>query len=329
MKIPKDWEKVKDKINNKDTVFVLGELDSGKTTLVHYLRKENGGNIVDTDVGQSDIGPPTVIGRSRDGEKLDDGYFVGSISPRKHFTQMIVGTKKMVERSGTPVFVDTTGMVKKDASRDLKTQKIEAINPDKLIIIGNNGLNYYNNFKDINTKIFNVDVPKDIRSKTRDERKNNRESQFSEYFSNTKGIKVDLEDDVNTLRSLLGSGTRITGEVNEKIDSKVYRAEALGDTALIISDQKEISKFEYEFLRSRFDVEEVNCVRTDQLKNLLIGLLNCKEEFLGIGILEKIKPQNLESKVRVPKGMQEDPHTVKFGSFRVNAFGEEQGFISF
>ncbi len=45
--------------------------------------------------------------------------------------------------------------------------------------------------------------------------------------------------------------------------------------------------------------------------------------------IEKIKPQNLESKVRVPKGMQEDPHTVKFGSFRVNAFGEEQGFISF
>lgn len=287
MKIPKDWEKVNAEINNKNTVFVLGDLDSGKTTLVHYLRKENGGNIVDTDVGQSDIAPPTVIGRSKDGEKLDDGYFVGSISPRKHFTQMIVGTKKMVERSGTPVFVDTTGMVKKDASRDLKTQKIEAINPDKLIIIGNNGFNYYNNFEYSNTKIFHVIVPEDIRSKTRDERKNNRESQFSQYFSNTNVIKVNLEDDVNTLRSILGSGTRITGEVNEKIDSKVYRAEALGDTALIISDQKEISKFEYEFLRSRFDVEEVNCVCTDQLKDLLIGLLNYKEEFMGIGILEK------------------------------------------
>ncbi|KXA90818.1 hypothetical protein AKJ63_02175, partial [candidate division MSBL1 archaeon SCGC-AAA259D18] len=124
-------------------MVVIGKTDSGKSTLVRFLHKKLGGCIVDSDVGQSDIGPPTTIGLSKDGETMSEGYFVGSTSPAGHFSKMIMGTKRMIEKGFPSIFVDTTGMVYGQRGRALKTQMVKSLNPDHLIILGNGKLDYF------------------------------------------------------------------------------------------------------------------------------------------------------------------------------------------
>ena len=80
--------------------------------------------VVDADLGQSDIGPPTTVGLGRlcpPVERLADAevlglYFVGSTSPQGHLLPTVLGTRMMTEKAlrlGLDrVIVDTSGLVK-------------------------------------------------------------------------------------------------------------------------------------------------------------------------------------------------------------------------
>ncbi|GAG69828.1 unnamed protein product, partial [marine sediment metagenome] len=53
--------------NKKGIIFLLGQTDTGKTTFAkelikRYLEKNKKVAFIDSDVGQSTIGPPTTIG---------------------------------------------------------------------------------------------------------------------------------------------------------------------------------------------------------------------------------------------------------------------------
>lgn len=95
--------------------MVLGAPDTGKTTRVAdaALHLAGAGGlpvaIVDADIGQSTIGPPTTIALSLikrpvpefslDTLPLHALLFVGAISPIGHLLQTVVATKRMVEKA--------------------------------------------------------------------------------------------------------------------------------------------------------------------------------------------------------------------------------------
>ncbi|HAV42591.1 TPA: polyhydroxyalkanoate depolymerase, partial [bacterium] len=124
-----DWEKKAAEIlSSGRIIIVIGAVDTGKTTLVTYLANKaaEGGKvvgIVDADIGQSDIGPPTTIGLGMIKEPVEDLrkitpadlYFVGSLSPKGHLLPMVVGTRRMVEHAfqlgAQKVIIDTTGLI--------------------------------------------------------------------------------------------------------------------------------------------------------------------------------------------------------------------------
>jgi polynucleotide 5'-hydroxyl-kinase GRC3/NOL9 len=134
------------------TAVALGGLDSGKTTfckMVAAVAIRVGRTVayVDTDVGQTTVGPPTTIGLkyirddadlSADGlARPDQIYFVGDTSPQGHLLPLVVGSAKLAEearRNGADVIlVDTTGLIGGTLGQILKFHKLEALRPEWVV----------------------------------------------------------------------------------------------------------------------------------------------------------------------------------------------------
>jgi polynucleotide 5'-hydroxyl-kinase GRC3/NOL9 len=126
-------------------VVLLGGIDSGKTTLARLLLSvalAHGHEpvLVDLDLGQSTVGPPTTVGlrHLRSSEDLadpfvpDELYFVGSTSPRAHLLPLLAGTARLLQearRRATLIVVDTSGLVAGTVGQVLKFHKLELARP--------------------------------------------------------------------------------------------------------------------------------------------------------------------------------------------------------
>ncbi len=147
-----DWWAVLDDVADARVTMIIGASDAGKTTLVTTLAGElasRGGPVavVDADVGQSEIGPPTTVGLgcvTGPLEHLSEAtlvalHFVGVSSPARDIRGVVEATRRMMERARAEglgrVLVDTSGLVAGWPGRLLKQRKVEAVDPDLLLVL--------------------------------------------------------------------------------------------------------------------------------------------------------------------------------------------------
>jgi polynucleotide 5'-hydroxyl-kinase GRC3/NOL9 len=133
-------------------VVAFGGLDSGKSSFCKMcaavaVRLGKSVAYLDTDIGQTTVGPPTTIGlkylsspEDVEPEKLaraDALYFVGATSPQGHMLPMVVGATRLAEqarKAGTHlIVVDTTGFIGGMSAQMLKFHKVEALRPDWVV----------------------------------------------------------------------------------------------------------------------------------------------------------------------------------------------------
>ena len=201
------WDKIiKEILDKRGRVFLLGESDSGKTTFVKTLvSKAIKNNVsigwVDADIGQSTIGPPTCIGLSLFSPespefKVSSLYFVGNTSPYGRFVPLIMGTKSLVDIASKEIdliVIDTTGAVTGEFGHSLKYQKILACKPNFVLAFQkeNELEKITDSIKKFNfLKIHFMEIPENIRVRTREERAKNRQEKFKLYFKNSKLHKL-------------------------------------------------------------------------------------------------------------------------------------------
>jgi polynucleotide 5'-hydroxyl-kinase GRC3/NOL9 len=132
--------------------LVLGANDTGKSTLVTCLAAALVGaghavGVVDADLGQSDVGPPTTVGLGRVRrpiERLADAElialeFLGATSPARCMRETAEATARLVRRAQDlgceRVLVDTSGLVVGAFGHALKRLKIDAVAPDVLVAL--------------------------------------------------------------------------------------------------------------------------------------------------------------------------------------------------
>jgi polynucleotide 5'-hydroxyl-kinase GRC3/NOL9 len=134
------------------TAVALGGLDSGKSTFCRMcaavgVRLGRKVAYLDTDIGQSTVGPPATIGlkflsapEDLEPEALaraDALYFVGATSPQGHMLPMVVGAAKLAEMARAAgadlVMVDTTGFIGGTSAQVLKFHKVEALKAGHVI----------------------------------------------------------------------------------------------------------------------------------------------------------------------------------------------------
>ena len=154
MDISKEWKEAANRLLSEkgNAIFILGPLDSGKTTFAHFLIEEAISQnfrvaFLDADLGQSTLGPPGTIGLSlMQGEMnfaLSALYFVGDISPRGHFLEVVVGTKKLAEKARKMncdiLIIDSSGLISFPFGYRLKFSKITLLSPSHVISLGASG----------------------------------------------------------------------------------------------------------------------------------------------------------------------------------------------
>ena len=150
-----DWAAALDAASRARVTLVIVPSDTGKTTLTTRLAAAlaAGGPvaIVDADLGQSDIGPPTTIGlgrarpdlgRAGDAELLGL-EFVGATTPVANLRLTARATRALVERALAAgfvhVIVDTCGMVLGGLARAVRRTQIDVVAPDLLIVLQRRG----------------------------------------------------------------------------------------------------------------------------------------------------------------------------------------------
>jgi polynucleotide 5'-hydroxyl-kinase GRC3/NOL9 len=132
------------------TTVVVGGTDSGKTTLCAFLagalwRRGAPVVVLDADVGQSEIGPPTTLGIGRVSSaigRLADVavqalWFAGATSPAGCAPGLAMGVGRLAAHAapGDQLIVDTGGPVSGPLGVALKRRKLAVLRPDLVIAL--------------------------------------------------------------------------------------------------------------------------------------------------------------------------------------------------
>ena len=125
--VPDGWRAL-DLASLSGVLIVIGASNTGKSTFAHWLfrqlaRSDRPVAFLDGDVGQSALGPPTLLtlGLATQTSEASEEFtsllhwFVGDVSPRGHMLPWIVGVGRLTQRAlatgAKTIVVDTTGLV--------------------------------------------------------------------------------------------------------------------------------------------------------------------------------------------------------------------------
>jgi polynucleotide 5'-hydroxyl-kinase GRC3/NOL9 len=332
---PRMWLKHAHEIlQKKGTVMILGAPDTGKTTFATFLANqalEKGilPAIIDSDIGQSDIGPPATLGlafpthaieRLSDIE-ADEFYFVGTTSVH-HVCDMVIGllhlVKKARERSEL-VIIDTCGYVHGETGRRLKHTKLQAIQPDIVAALQRKG-ELYPILRSWRGPVIEVAVPPDIRKVPRRTRKELRQIRWSKAFSQAQDRQIDLEEKT-LLNTYLLSGKKIDREIFKKLlQEDVIHAEEIPEGFFIV---KKDTFHEYQPPPVTISGSTLRILDAGWEENLVVGLIR-DGTCVDMGIVKKI---NYPSMMAVISCREHDFDSISFGRVKVDESGYETGFI--
>lgn len=213
MIFPAEWERAIARIiDEKGTVVLLGAADTGKTTFAFALVKDALAEdiptaLVDADLGQSSIGPPTTIGLTllRRGDSLEnpriDGlYFVGDTTPFGHLLQSIVGTKLLVQKAletgAELVVVDTSGLISGAMGQALKYHEILIAECKHVVALQRSTeleyvLHSVSNYE--RPSVYSLLVPIEARRIPPEARARTRRDCFQSYFEGARVFSLSLD----------------------------------------------------------------------------------------------------------------------------------------
>lgn len=188
------------------TIMVMGGSDTGKTTLIEdFLELLLPGfkvGVVDADLGQSHVGPPTTIAWGILEKKfagwynleVKDFYFVGATSPSGNLLPMITGVKIIYDKArprADKILMDTTGMIGGGPARVLKRCMIDIIQPQIILALQRTDEleHILISFKGMTIpRIYRMKVPSSVRPKNYSERVRYRQEKFKAYFESAQSL---------------------------------------------------------------------------------------------------------------------------------------------
>lgn len=290
--------------------LVIGETDTGKTSLVTALAhalaaRGHAVGVVDADLGQSEVGPPTTIGLGRARhplQRLADAevvalHFVGATSPAGNLLGTVVGVHRMVERARSAgfdrVLVDTSGLVAGELGRALKQAKIDLLRPDLVICLERGGecepiVRPYQAVGRL--RVLRLPVPEVVRRRSQEERRRHREQALERYFAGARTVELDLSRVV--LRDpVLFAGEplppRALAAAGDAVGRAVLWGERRGADVVLVVDEP-LGEAEARVLARRIDAGALTHLTLDDFTGVLAGLAAGTGDTLGLGVVEAV-----------------------------------------
>jgi polynucleotide 5'-hydroxyl-kinase GRC3/NOL9 len=316
--VPPAWERSAQAIERlgSATVLVIGAQDVGKTTYCRFLASRLGEaghrvDLVDSDVGQKAIGPPTTVTLGEIGA-IDlpsdlpprGFYFVGATTPVGRLLPMLVGVRRMLDGAQAPfALVNTTGLIH-GVGRVLKTHKIEALRPDVVV-----ALEAADELRAIlrahrNRNVLRVEPSERAAPKSVEAKRKAREASFSRYFRGAQEVTLPLAD-VAVQRSLL-----FTGEAVD--DPRFLHAERTAEGVVAVAREGLEPRSDPRVLPAGFE------------RDLLCGVADRRDEGLGLATIRRIDFARREISLLTPVPAERIA-VLQLGDLRVAPDGRELG----
>ena len=311
-------ERLAGRVDPQDLVLLIGGVDTGKTTLARALHARLGGEVVDADLGQSAIGPPTVISLGTYAHGMRDGYFVGDTTPRGHLLPAVCGAVLMASRAKRPTLVDTDGYVAGPAGRSYKGALVELLRPDLVVLLKRDETPSFS-LPRSGVEVVCVRLV-GVRRKDREARARTRTHAFRKHLAQGEEVKLPWGD-LRIEGSLLGMGEVIPAEEFSKLlGCQVVLARRCGDEAIAVIEGRPLSVAAAKcFLR----LSSLYLVQSRDLAGLLVGCFR-DGRFTGLGRVVEVDEEGLT--VAVPDGVP--PEALRLGSLRLSSIGEEIGRVT-
>ncbi len=295
---PREWQTILDVISmERGIVLILGAPDSGKSSLTKFLifnlcQKGFLVALVDADIGQSFLGPPSTIGLALFKSHPDWGmihtapeiFFVGSITPEGHFQDHLEGTRRMVDKAISLgpeiILIDTTGYISGEGGRDLKRRKIDLLSPHFILALQKldeveSILKGYD--QNPHVQVFRLPLSSRARTRSMEERREYRTHKFRDYFQHA------------TLQALPMEQLRFEGDVLDPNGERLPLDWAL------------------------------------RVNGLLVGLLDSHEETRALGLVRNYLPEKKEIRVLTPLQDITAIKTLKLSSLKTLSIEGEKG----
>ena len=294
---PKAWYGVLDHLEKeRGRTILLGAADTGKSTLAKFLitnlcPRELKVALVDADIGQSFLGPPTTIGLSLFKSDPDwevvllppEIFFVGSTTPEGHFPIHLKGIKRMIDKAITYqsdiILIDTTGFILGEGGKELKRRKIDLLSPNFILALQKSDeiepiLELY---KDNPLyQIFRLPLSEQIKSRSMEERRICRANKFQDYFKHSVIHELGVNED------------QMEGEVFDPNGEPIPLEWAL------------------------------------RINGLLIGLKDINDDTLALGVIRNYIEEKKVMGVLSPLGDIQKVKTIQLSSLKVIPYYEEE-----
>jgi polynucleotide 5'-hydroxyl-kinase GRC3/NOL9 len=320
-------------------VLVLGEVDSGKTSLCTYLTNKllsNGQKVavLDGDLGQSDIGPPCTVAYAIVSKPVTDlfnleaenAYFVGVTSPSKAVEKVIEGLvslkDEILKRNPDHVIVNTDGWVEGEEAVNYKVKLVEKIRPDIVFCIQQNEMlkplltALQKNFKTIT-----IDSPPTIKQRSREKRRSLRELGYIKYLKNARVQSIPISwlkiesDELVGLNKTFGMDKR-EREICDLLGMKPLHIAEMKEKIYIVVGKGRWVNLEKIRAAEEATGKKVVVMRKGDEEGLLTALYNDEKKFLGIGVLREIDYGRKVMKIFTP--VSSGISTVAIGKVRLD-----------
>jgi polynucleotide 5'-hydroxyl-kinase GRC3/NOL9 len=210
--IPPSWREAGDLLTqSRGLAVVLGDVDVGKSTFSTYLANvcfDHGiqTSVIDGDVGQADIGPPTTTSSSTASNHIlnlqdlrpDRSRFIGDTSPASvsaKLIQSITYLRDEVRASSELIILNTDGWVREEEAVRYKLQLLNNLKPNLILgLSSNNELDPILDLQQYAT--LRLEASPFARTRTREERRKTREEGYRRFLQNPKHLDLD----VNTIK---------------------------------------------------------------------------------------------------------------------------------
>jgi polynucleotide 5'-hydroxyl-kinase GRC3/NOL9 len=215
--MPEDWANrvaqdfQRQGLLDRGACLILGGADTGKTTLALGLAARIAQSrpvaIVDADIGQSHIGPPSTVGwavvdnPNFDLSAIEPGgiAFVGDITPVGHLLQFTAALTRCVEQAAElaeVILIDTPGFIAGPPANALWWTVQHALKPDVIIAVqrANELCDILAGLKFCGSRVEPVESPASISAKSPQQRRRHRQRQFGIYFRDSACYNLNLAD---------------------------------------------------------------------------------------------------------------------------------------
>jgi len=206
--IPPSWRGAAEVLrHSRGFAVILGSVDSGKSSLCTYLTNTRTNHnartsIIDGDIGQADIGPPTTTSSSTVSKHIfslqelrpERSYFIGDTSPSSvpdKLIQSIARLKDEISSRSEITILNTDGWVREDEAVRHKLRLLNSLRPDLVL-----GLSSDHELDPIlepqQYPTLRLKASRYSRTRTREERKKAREEGYRRFLQNPKPLDLRL-----------------------------------------------------------------------------------------------------------------------------------------